>query len=79
MPDDNLEIEGRAFERLHADLKRRFGPEAWVVVSGGEFRGHFTQFRDAAQFVVKTFPDQPALLRQVDSPPVHVPYVLMRP
>ena len=79
MPEDGLEAESQAFERLHDDLKQRFGPDAWVVVSGGECRGHFTQFRDAARFVATTFPDQPALLRQVDSPPVHVPYVLMRP
>jgi hypothetical protein len=79
MSVDDLEVEGRAFERLHDDLKQRYGPEAWVVVSGGEFRGHFTQFRDAARFVAERFPDQPALLRQIDSPPVHVPYVSMRP
>lgn len=79
MPDEDLEIEGRAFERLHADLKRRYGPDAWVVVSGGEFRGHFTEFRAAARFVAQRFPDQPTLLRQVDSAPVHVPYVSMRP
>lgn len=78
MPDDDLEIEGQAFERLHDDLKQRYGSDAWVVVSGGEFCGHFTQFRDAARFVAKNFPDRPALLRQVDSPPVHVPYVLLR-
>ncbi len=79
MPDEDLEIEGKAFERLHDDLKRRYGPDAWVVLSGGEFQGHFTEFRDAARFVAKSFPDRPALLRQVDSAPVHVPYVTMRP
>ncbi|WP_293905670.1 hypothetical protein [Phenylobacterium sp.] len=78
MPNEDLEVEGRAFEALHDDLKRQYGPDAWVVVSGGELRGHFTQFRDAAKFVAKNFADRPALLRQVDSAPVHVPYVLMR-
>ena len=78
MPDETLAIEDRAFEALHDDLKRQYGADAWVVLAGGELRGHFAEFRDAARFVAKNFPDQPALLRQIDSAPVHVPYVLMR-
>jgi len=78
MPDADLESENKAFEALHDDLRVEFGPDAWVVVSGGKLQGHFAKFRDAAIFVASKFPDQAALLRQVDSAPVHVPYVLMR-
>ena len=78
MPDPDLEIEDRAFEGLHDDLRARYGPEAWVVVSGGRFQGHFAHFRDAAKFIAANFPNQPALLRQIDSAPIHVPYVSMR-
>ncbi len=78
MPEHNLETESSAFEALHDDLRRDLGPDEWVVVSGGRLQGHFSEFRDAARFVAATLGDAPALVRQVDSGPLRVPYISMR-
>lgn len=78
MPEQSLAAEIAAFEQMHDHLRERFGPHAWVVISGGEFQRNFDRFAEAAMYVAEKFGHQPALVRQVDSPPVHVPYVLMR-
>ena len=78
MPESALSSEIAAFERLHDTLKAQFDPAEWVVISSGELQAHFAEFADAALFVAANLADQPTLVRQIDSPPVHVPYVLMR-
>ena len=78
MSESDLSQEIEAFSRLHDGLKQQFGPDEWVVIAAGELKGHFPQFADAAVFVTAHYPHQPTLVRQIDSPPVHVPYVLMR-
>jgi hypothetical protein len=75
---EDLSPEIEAFERLHDHLKRAYGPREWVVISSGELKGHFSEFAQAALFVTEQYQKQPTLVRQIDSPPVHVPYVLMK-
>ena len=77
MSEPDLSPEIAAFERLHEKLKAEFGPHEWVVIAAGKLQGHFAQFAEAAWFVTSNFAQEPTLLRQIDSPPVHVPYVLM--
>ena len=78
MPEPDLSPEIAAFDRLHDALKAQFGADEWVVISSGELKAHFAEFADAALFVAAHFADEPTLIRQIDSPPVHVPYVLLR-
>ena len=78
MPEPDLTPELAAFARLHDALKDQFGSSEWVVIASGELKAHFAEFADAALFAAANLADQPALVRQIDSPPVHVPYVLMR-
>jgi hypothetical protein len=78
MPEPDLSPEIAAFDRLHDALKGQFGSDEWVVISSGQLKAHFAEFADAALFVAANLADEPALIRQIDSPPVHVPYVLMR-
>jgi hypothetical protein len=78
MPEPDLSPEIATFDRLHDALKDQFGPDEWVVISSGELKAHFAEFADAALFVAAQLADRPTLVRQIDSPPVHVPYVLMR-
>lgn len=78
MSESDLSFEIEAFGRLHDGLKAQFGPHEWVVISSGELKAHFSDFAEAALFVSERYPEQAALVRQIDSPAVHVPYVLMR-
>ncbi len=77
MPESDLSLEILTFESIHEDLMEQFGPDEWVVISASSLQGHFKQFSEAALFVAQNFQDQPTLIRQVESPPVHVPYVMM--
>jgi hypothetical protein len=78
MDEHDLETEIAEFNKIHDALRDQFGPQAWVVISEGTLQGHFPAFADAATFAATRFQDRPTLVRQVDSAPVHVPYVLMR-
>lgn len=78
MPESDLSPEIAAFDHLHDALKARFGADEWVVISSGELKAHFAEFAEAALFVAAHLSDQPTLVRQIDSPAVHVPYVLLR-
>ncbi len=78
MSDPSLEPEIAAFDAIHDELRDKFGPDEWVVISSGTLQAHFKKFGDAAYYVAENFGGTPVLVRQIDSAPVHVPYVLMR-
>ena len=69
-----LQKEIAAFERNVVRYRQSWGP-AWVVVVGGEARGHFSKFDAAAQFAIDTFPDAEFLIRHTDPEPEFIPLI----
>lgn len=77
MDDEELRNEIAAFEGMQAELARRYGSD-WIVMREQKVAAHFQQFEDAARFVAARFPNETALIRQVNPEPVQIPYVMVR-
>jgi len=78
MLERDLTPEVEAFLRQRAALRARYAAQ-WVVFSGEEFRGAFSEYEGAARFAIEHFADSPFLVRNVDAEDEQVPLIFAEP
>ena len=71
-----LETE-KAFYDAHLDEFRKEHRHEWVVISGTSILDFFQRFEAAALVAMQTFGEKPFLIKQVDAPVVHLPFVIL--
>lgn len=72
-----LDIEIAAYEGMQSDLEADHWGE-WAVFYGGELRGTYAGFQEAANAAVTRFGRGPYLIRQVGAPQeIHLPASLL--
>lgn len=70
-----IHVEIRAYEKMKEQLEAEHWMQ-WVVFHGGEFRGAFDDFQDAAHFAVRNFGRGPYLIEEVGAPPATLPSII---
>lgn len=70
----DLSREIGAFQRSKAHIISTHGA-VWVVFVGDDCKGQFPNFQEAAQFALRTFPNDRFLIRNTMEPPLQVPMV----
>ena len=68
----SLDQEIEAYDKMRSDLEEAYFNK-WVVVRDGEFAGVFDGPEESLQFAAERFGRGPYLIRQVGSPPAHLP------
>jgi len=73
-----LDTEIAAFHEMEDALKKKYAATEWVVFAQGRLQAHFDGFAAAAVYVAEHHGNRPALIRQIEERPVHMPFLLMR-
>lgn len=71
-----LELEKEVYES-HLEEFRREHRHEWVVISGNFILDFFDRFETAALVAMQTFGQKPFLIKQIDAPVVHLPFVIL--
>ena len=73
-----LEVEKEFFEANYERFHEKHSHE-WVVISGQKILDFFDRFETAALVAIQELGNAPFLIRQIDAPAVHLPFVIISP
>lgn len=71
-----LETEKAVYD-AHFDAFRKEHRHEWVVISGEMILDFFDRFETAALVAMQTFGEKPFLIKQIDAPVAHLPFVIL--
>ncbi len=71
-----LETELKVYEANLEKFRKEHRLE-WVVISGDRILDFFARFETAALVAIQTFGEKPFLIKQIDAPVVHLPFVVL--
>lgn len=74
MTDLQTEIE---FYNQNLDGFRKTHRSDWVVISNNSVLGFYRRFEQAAFAAINAFGEKPFLIRQIDAPPITLPYLIV--
>lgn len=71
-----LQTEIEYYNR-NADEFREAHRNDWVVISEESVLGFYRRFEQAALAAINAFGEKPFLIRQIDAPPITLPYLIV--
>lgn len=76
MSDMDLSTEIAAFIRQRPRLVADYGA-SWVIFVGGDCKGHFERFAQAARHALDNYASDRFLIRHTTEPPPQIPFVVV--